>query len=113
MEHTVYHHPDPAVAATLNDMVSAAPLRVDEGTSGTVSRTRMPLVLNDVDISGLLERFQGALRTLDLRAAMTAPMFADDRYLGLISLSRYGDSSPYTDADVEMAVDIAARVALA
>jgi hypothetical protein len=53
------------------------------------------------------------LHRLDLGAILMVPLVADGTYLGHLSAARHGRGRPYTDEDVRMAADIAARVALA
>jgi two-component system cell cycle sensor histidine kinase/response regulator CckA len=117
MEATTVHHPDPQLTRWMAEMYRVAPTRLDEGTSGTLSRTRTPLVDNAVDQARLLANAPPATRPfvprLDVRAMLLVPLVADDRYLGFLGMARFGREQPYTEGDVGLACDIAARVALA
>jgi two-component system, cell cycle sensor histidine kinase and response regulator CckA len=113
LDHSTFYHADATKAALLGQLIELQPVRADEGTSAVVAATRRPHVLNTVDISELLPAFRAVLRQLDLRALLTVPLVADDRYLGMLSICRFGVDTAFDDADVDLASDIAVRVSLA
>jgi PAS domain S-box-containing protein len=113
LDHGTVHLADATKAALLRQLIDLQPGWADEGTSAVVASTRRPHVHNGVDIAQVSPAFQPVMRQLDLRARLTVPLVADDRYLGMLSICRFGVDSPFQDADVDLASDIAVRVALA
>jgi PAS domain S-box-containing protein len=114
---TKVYHPDPEMTRWMAEMYRVAPYRPDEGNIGEIYRTRRPLLNNAVDPVRLMANAPPATRPflprLDVRAMLLVPLIADDRYLGFMGMARLGRDQPYTESDVELASDIAARVALA
>jgi two-component system cell cycle sensor histidine kinase/response regulator CckA len=110
------YDPDPHAAQVIGDMLRAVPQRADEGLSGALAASGKPLVNNAVTLGQLsanvLEQIRPYLEQVGIRAMVLLPLIADGGYLGYLSMSRHGADRPYTDAEVRLDTDIAARVAL-
>jgi PAS domain S-box-containing protein len=84
-----------------------------------VIRTRRPEFVAEVTDELLVEASEGdaalleTLRRLELSSAMIVPLVAHDRPLGAVSLIRCEPESRYTDEDLDLAVDLARRAAMA
>ncbi|HEX5740001.1 MAG TPA: PAS domain S-box protein [Pilimelia sp.] len=120
LELAAVHHDDAAVAERFRDMFLAERgvprQRVTEGFSGLVLDSRRPCVVNlppERPRTRTLVQYEAFVQEMGLRAALIAPMFADEAYLGYLAVVRGDQPRRFGDADVVLAEDIAVRVALA
>src|SRR5262245_25565359 len=80
--------------------------------------TGQPALLPEVDDEQLARLAQddqhlAMLRRLGIRSAVSVPLVARGRVLGAITLSRVDGSPRYTEADLQLAEELAGRAALA
>ncbi|GAA2531613.1 hypothetical protein Ahu01nite_095430 [Winogradskya humida] len=110
------HHPDAGLAELLNQMLPRQQQHVDAGFAREVRDHGGAVVRNNLteaamrEIAGPLWEY---LKRLRFGSILMVPLIADGTYLGNMSLGREGTRRPYLDEDVQLAVDVAARVALA
>ena len=83
-----------------------------------VLRTGQPELYSEIPRELLLAGAQDAehleiILALDIRSAMCVPLRARGRTLGALTLIRTGDTPPYTEDDLAVAGEIAARAAMA
>jgi serine phosphatase RsbU (regulator of sigma subunit)/PAS domain-containing protein len=108
-------HTDPSkleLARSLQERFPPDP-RVDTGVYGVV-RSMAPLLMSDIPEDLLLESAQNdehlaLIRALDLRSAMVVPLVCRGRALGAITFVSSESGRRYTEADLELALDLASR----
>jgi PAS domain S-box-containing protein len=110
------YHPDPALAEKMRYLLPREGQRADEGFAAEVQAIGGVVVrnhLSETAMQAIAGPLWPHLRALDFGAVMMAPLIADGAYLGNLSMSRKGRDRPFTEADAQLAADVAARVALA
>ena len=112
---TVYH-PDAEVRELLIQTVGSHQQHVTEGISGVLMRTGQP-VRQELSLEQLRGRaeapFRPLVERLGVHSGLAVPLIIESRYLGYQATFRMTGSSPFSDADMNLAVDVASRVALA
>jgi PAS domain S-box-containing protein len=113
-------HVDPEREAEVRELLRSIPADLDAGTPvARVLRGGEPLLFPRVSDEALAAAARGpeqlaALRALQISTGMVVPLHARGRTLGAISFARLGGPRPaYTEEDLELAVEIARRAALA
>jgi len=92
---------------------AAQPQRADEGLSGRLAATGLPIVNNAVGPEQLAASMPGLRRPpgeAGVRALLLLPLLADGDYLGLLGISRAADR-PFVAADLALGTEVAARIA--
>ena len=111
-------HADPAAEPVAQRLRrSYAPSRVPYGVSHTLALGK-PSLLNDVTPELIVpmardEDHRDAILSLGIRGFLCAPMTSGGRTIGVLSLVRTGDGTPFGERDVALAVELAHRAALA
>ncbi|HET7127585.1 MAG TPA: ATP-binding protein [Gaiellaceae bacterium] len=120
IERLAVAHADPAMMRFGHQLGDRYPPRLDRAHGvAEVIRTRTPKFVAEVTDELLVEASEGdaalldTLRRLELSSAMIVPLVAHDRPLGAVSLIRCEAESRYTDEDLDLAVDLARRAAMA
>jgi hypothetical protein len=118
LELTALHHPDPAAAAFIRDVLAADKYqRVDEGLSGRAVQTGQPVLIPIISSEQLKTTIEPKLWALldrfTIASLLIAPLRAAGRVIGVIVMSRNQPGRPYTEADQALLQDLADRVALA
>jgi adenylate cyclase len=82
------------------EMMPEICIRPGEKIAGRVFETGEPLILN----GGPAENpgFSNLLRSRDIIAAISYPLKAKDRHLGVLNISKTGKGSPFSSSDIEM-----------
>jgi two-component system cell cycle sensor histidine kinase/response regulator CckA len=109
------HGPGPDRVTLAAERLMAASPRADEGLSGRLAATGLPIVNNAVtleQINASMPVLRSFLEETGIQALMLLPLIAHGSYLGLLGVSRSADR-PFADADVLLGTDIAAQIALA
>ncbi|MEU4243903.1 ATP-binding protein [Actinoplanes sp. NPDC026619] len=110
------HHPDAASAEMLRLLLPRQHQRVDDGFAAEVHDNGGVVVRNNLTEEAMREiagPLWPHLKHLRFGSILMVPLIADGTYLGNLSLGRKGRDRPFTDQDSRLAVDVAARVALA
>jgi PAS domain S-box-containing protein len=110
-------HIDPAKVEFAYEFARRYPAR-DDDLSRVVMRTGQPVLLSDIPDSMLVERAENPehlamLRALDIKSVICAPMVARDRTMGLVTFVLSGERSSFDAQDLELAIEIARRSAVA
>jgi K+-sensing histidine kinase KdpD len=109
-------HPVPEAAAELWSL-SAVPLRLGEGVTGTVAATGKSLLIPRMSPVELAERaapaYRGFLERYPTYAMMCAPLRARGRIIGAVTATRTRAGESYTSADLELLEELADRAAIA
>jgi signal transduction histidine kinase len=120
IERLVVAHGDPELARQAEGFRDRFPLRLDAAHGvAKVIRSREPEIVAEVTDEWLLEASDGSedrvemLRRLDPRSAVIVALVAHGQPLGALSLVRTASGRPYTDEDVDLAVDLSRRIATA
>jgi PAS domain S-box-containing protein len=113
-------HVDPDREGEVRALMRAIPADLEAGTPvARVLRGGEPLLFPHVSDAALAAAAGGpeqldALRALKIATGMVVPLHARGRTLGAISFARLGGPRPaYTEEDLELAVELARRAALA
>jgi PAS domain S-box-containing protein len=110
---------DPRIAPELEDLRRRHPLDpAGEHPVARVIASGEPLLLEEMTDMLLRSFAQGSEHARFMihhryRSAAVAPLRARGRTLGTLSVLRLADSQPYEDSDLELAVELARRAALA
>ncbi|MGH3002261.1 MAG: ATP-binding protein [Gaiellaceae bacterium] len=120
IERLAVAHQDPAKVRYVEELAKRYPSD-PEATSGVpqVLRSGEPELIPYVTEELLVEAVKGddelarIVRELELRSAITVPLIARGRTLGALALVAAETVRPYTQADVELAQDLARRAAVA
>ena len=110
------HSVDQDATAPMRQLVSSAPMRLDEHPHmRRVLGTGEPLLIPRVDYSALVSTQAGladAQRQLGLHSILLVAMRASGRALGVLALGRFNpESPPYNPADAELAQTLADHAA--
>ena len=112
---TIYH-PDPDKQAAANELL-AMPQRIGEGVMGKVALTGQPLMVSAFTGAArdehLLDRFRTYVDRIGVVSVLAVPLRSRDRVLGVFTMCRTRPDCPYTEDDLEFALDLADRGALA
>lgn len=112
-------HADPAREATARALAARFPVDPDDATGvAAVVRTGVPEVTRDVTDEQLRAGARGPehlefLQNLGMRGVVMAPLRARGRTFGAISFATAGSGRSFSAADVEVAVDLGRRAAMA
>ena len=112
MRAVTLHHVDPARRLLLWETFGRRPNRTDEGMSGRVVQTRLPMLLTTIDpqlVQGMDAVIRENVERSGVRSAIFAPLMSHGRVLGSIAVFRDLTSTPYDDDDVALLTDIADR----
>ncbi len=111
------YHPDPETVSFTRDFLSALPLRVGEGATGRVVQTGEPLLIPVISTEQIRPQVRPelwpALDRFAVHSLIAAPLRAQGRVIGAISLWRLQPGRPYTAADQVFLQDLADRIAQA
>jgi signal transduction histidine kinase len=87
-----------------------ASLRIGEGLAGKVLRTRRPLWVQDYEHwPEKAELFENSV----IRRALSVPISTGDRILGVLTVDSDSDSSPFSDAEIQLVCAFADQAAIA
>jgi serine phosphatase RsbU (regulator of sigma subunit)/anti-sigma regulatory factor (Ser/Thr protein kinase) len=112
-------HRDTGVERLLRSMLDRYPHTADERYPGrTVLETGRPVFVRDIPVEALAtfardEQHHDLLVRTRVSSAMTLPLMARGRRIGVLSLGREPGADPFDDEDLELAEQLALRVALA
>jgi len=119
LERIAFAHADAKLEQLLHEFVGGYRLDWDS-TSANVRAIRqaMPVFVAEVSEEFLAslansEQDLSLLRQLDIRSLLSVPILLRDRPAGAIGLVRSGGRAPFSEQDVELAEEIARRVAIA
>ena len=120
IERLAVAHVDPAMVRYAQEIADRYPPAIDapHGAARAI-RTQEPQFVPEVTDELLVEQSEGdaerlaLLRQLDLRSAILVPLLAHGRALGTLSLIRSSNARRYTEDDLDLAVDLARRAAMA
>ena len=118
LRRVVLDHRDPIKAEAYRELRRLYPPRSGAGNALLrVVETRKPLLMPAISESfqrayALDERHLALMRLVDARSAISVPLIARDRVLGLLSFVR-DDDVPYDEDALDLAEDVARRLALA
>ena len=118
LEQVAFAHADPAMHALAAGYARRWPVRIDRpGGAAEVLRTGVPLIVPEVTPEMyepvLAPEQRAELQQLGLRSVIVAPMATPERTVGLLSLVTAQSGRRFTDADVELALELARRSATA
>jgi adenylate cyclase len=82
------------------EMMPEIRLKPGEKIAGKVFETGEPLILNGGPEEN--PRFASLLRSRDIVAAISYPLKAKDRHVGVLNLSKTGKGAPFSSSDIEM-----------
>ena len=107
-------HRDPALERHGRMLHERWPIPADRDPVLAVLRDGTPRIVTDVTDEFLArmardEEHLAALRRLDLRSLMMAPMRAQERVVGVMTFATSETRRQYRDADLPLAVDLASR----
>lgn len=108
------HHPDPEVNAAMLEVMARSVQPADSGVWRPVVEERRPRryeVAPGEPPAEASAQQRDFMRRFPVTAIVGAPVLDGDRVLGGASLVRYTDPRPFSDADEEMVVACAVRVA--
>jgi PAS domain S-box-containing protein len=111
-------HDDPKLVEMAEEVQRRWPSSIEEGTTGDVLRTGVPLLVPIVTEEQLLgaardEEHGRYLRALGLRSVAILPLTSRGTVLGLLTLVRSDTSRPFSEADLPLLGELAARAATA
>jgi len=120
IERLAVAHPDPAKVRYAHELAERYPPDPDAPTGvANVLRTGKPEFLPEISEEFLAEATKGdeellgIVRELGLHAAITVPLIARGRTLGALSLIAAETIHHYTEKDLQLALDLARRAAVA
>jgi PAS domain S-box-containing protein len=120
IERLAVAHVDPAMVRWAQELGDRYRPSLDAAHGvAKVIRTREPQFVPEVTDELLVAASEGEaerlemLRQLGLRSAIVVPLVAHDRALGALSLIRSSAERRYTDEDLDLAVDLSRRAAMA
>jgi GAF domain-containing protein len=110
------HHPSPEIERAMFEAIRRAPERADAGLWMPVIDERRTVVhqLTDHTVPPEASPNQAAfIRTYPLTWVMFTPVLLHDEVVGGVSLARFVDTRPFTEADGKLLFEVAARAASA
>jgi len=111
-----FFHPNPEIQAAVRTVLSGKRQRVGEGLAGRAVASHGPvLVPRLAGPFGELapEEFRATLDALPIKSALSVPLIARGRTIGVVSLFRIESEAPYDADDVQLASALADRAGLA
>jgi GAF domain-containing protein len=93
------------------DLGPTPPVKLGQGLSGRVARTRQGAFENDYAQAPY--RLGYVMAQADMHAAMSAPIVFNERFIGVITVGRTTTDSPFTDDDLELLCLFADHAAIA
>jgi two-component system, NtrC family, sensor kinase len=88
--------------------------RVSESLAGRVAMRREPVrVLADGEVSPPAENVRGELSEDEIVSALSVPVLAGERVLGVLNAAKVRSSPPFSEADKELLLLLAAQAAIA
>ncbi len=93
------------------DIIPNVRIRSGEKIAGWVFQTGEPLILNGGPEDN--PRFAHFLKSEDIIAAISFPLKAKDRCLGVLNLSKTGKGTPFSNSDIEMLSVICGQAVMA
>jgi len=111
-------HQDPNLVALAEEVQQRWPSSIEEGVTGQVLTTGEPLLLPMITDQQLIEAAQDEehgrhLRALGLRSAVILPLVARERVLGLLTLVRSDQSRAFSEDELPVLRELAARAGTA
>jgi serine phosphatase RsbU (regulator of sigma subunit) len=119
LEQVAVAHSDPSMREFAQDYAARWPARVtDAGGNAEVFRSGRPLLIPEVteqmwEEARLEPEQYAALRTLGLKSVVAVPMATPERVVGVLSLVNAESGRRFTDADLELALELGHRAATA
>ncbi len=110
------YHPHPEALAGMRHLLATVPQRLDEGFTGRVAQAGQPVLIPVVQ----MEQFRAAvnsefwpwLERFGPHSLLGIPLRAQNRVIGVLTISRHSPGNPYTADDQAFAQDLADRAAL-
>jgi PAS domain S-box-containing protein len=113
----VDHHLDARAQEFMHQFISSIPQRMDEGITAQVFRSGkavlLPFVSPDAFRAQVKSEFHPLLERLNIHSVLIAPLRAEGKIIGTITMSRDQTPHPYTEDDQIFLQDLADRAALA
>ena len=113
----VDHHLDANAQEFMHQFISSIPQRMDEGITAQVFRTGkavlIPFVSPDAFRAQVKSEFHPLLERLNIHSVLIAPLRAEGKIIGTITMSRDQTPHAYTEDDQIFLQDLADRAALA
>ncbi len=110
------HHPDPQMETRLVQYLGEPVVKLGEGIAGRAAATGqpvfIPVAVSDQDLVLFSDQYRAVLRP-ERPGLLAVPMRAQGRILGVLTLFRLGQKTPYTHDDLSTAQNLADRAALA
>jgi signal transduction histidine kinase len=112
-------HRDPAKLETVRALLSRYQYRVDgQGEVPSVIRSQLPLVIQQVELDRYVasapdDAFRALIRAARPTSYLCAPLVARGRSVGAISLTMTDSGRTFTPDDVELAMELGRRMAVA
>ena len=117
LEMVAYHNPDPAVVETIRSLFTSEPYHVGDGLAGEVYLTGQARRLNKMSQENQKQvtkrEYHDYLERIGMSGLLLAPIVANNNVIGTLGISRTVSDQPYTQADEDFLVDLAARAGLA
>ena len=117
MQLVVDHHLDASSQEFMHQFISSIPQRMDEGITAQVFRSGkavlIPFVSPDAFRAQVKSEFHPLLERLNIHSVLIAPLRAEGKIIGTITMSRDQTPHAYTDDDQIFLQDLADRAALA
>jgi PAS domain S-box-containing protein len=117
-QRVAFAHREPALAQTLKDMLDRYGLQWNPGGQAPVERERTPRLVSEVSAE-LLDSIapdaeqRRMLGLLNPRSLMIVPLLARDKVIGSLTFVSSDPWRRYSTVDVELATELARRVAIA
>lgn len=93
------------------EVLATARERVGEGVAGWVAKTREPLLVSDE--TQLDPQVREAMTRGEISAALCVPLLIKGRVIGVLNLSKVGESHPFTQGDLELISILCGQAAIA
>jgi adenylate cyclase len=100
-----------AAAIGVKEEVFDVRLKPGEKIAGRVFQTGKPVILNAGPEAN--PKFASFLKSKNIAAAMSFPLKAGDNTLGVINVSKMGEGTPFSQADIEMLSVICGQAVMA
>lgn len=116
LEPAAIDHADPELLARSHGMYETARIRMGEGLAGRVAASGEPIMVQSArpgELESLaMPEHRDAMRGFGVTSTIGVPMRVGGRTIGALTLTRHGDSPPYTEDDLNLAQDLADRAAV-